>query len=75
MRPSENKAREAQRKAHELAMQEYLNKGGVIHVYGPDAYKQEGYKLAQSTLNGGYTNRAALARRKEKEKERNGEQS
>jgi len=54
-------------------MQEYIDNGGVIHVYGPDAYKQEGYKLAQSKLNGGYTNRAALARRKEKEK--NGEQS
>lgn len=73
MRPSINKAREAQSKANQLAMQEYIDNGGVIHVYGPDAYKQEGYKLAKAKLNGGYTNRAALARRKEKEK--NGEQS
>lgn len=50
MRPSVNEAKEAQRRASAKALQEYLDQGGTIQRYGPDAYKREAGTLSRDEV-------------------------
>lgn len=50
MRPSPNEAKEAQRRATAKALQEYLDQGGTIQKFGPDAYKREAGTLSRDEV-------------------------
>ena len=50
MRPSINPAKEAQRRASAKALAEYLDQGGMIQRFGPDAYKHEAGTLSRDQV-------------------------
>jgi hypothetical protein len=50
LRPSPNEAKEAQRRATAKALQEYLDQGGTIQSFGPDAYKREAGTLSRDEV-------------------------
>jgi hypothetical protein len=50
LRPSPNEAKEAQRRATAKALQEYLDQGGTIQKFGPDAYKREAGTLSRDEV-------------------------
>ena len=50
MRPSRDKAKEAQRRESAKALQEYLDQGGEIQRFGTDAYKREAGTLSREQV-------------------------
>ena len=50
MRPSIDKAKEAQRRESAAALAEYLDQGGKIQRFGSDAYKREAGTLSRDQV-------------------------
>lgn len=68
MRPSRDKAKEAQRRACAKALQDFLDQGGTILRYGSDAYKRETGTLSRDQVARTYAYQSQIGKIKREAK-------